>query len=117
MTPGFTAEASLQELRQKVSSLARLHRQDGIVHAAMGTPGTTQANICVLLPYFPELEPLCCTWIRDRGVSCMCQCKYSTGSYAPPNNVCSGPPDSQCLAACQCLCYGWPPGCSMMGIK
>jgi len=38
-TPGFTAEASLQDLSQGVSSLTRLHGEDGDVRAAaVGLP-------------------------------------------------------------------------------
>jgi hypothetical protein len=111
--PGFTAEVSVP-LSPRVSSLARPDRQDLRVQpAAAGLPG--KASICALLPYFPELEPLCCLSIRDPKVSCMCQCKYSTGMFAPPGNICIGPPDAQCSKDCMCRCYGWPPGCTVRG--
>lgn len=117
-TPGFTAEASLQNLRQGAPSLARLRGQgSGVQAAAVLPPGTTQAEICVLLPYFPGLEPLCCTWIRDPGISCMCRCKYSTGEFAPPMNVCVGTQDPNCIANCRCRCLGLPPSCTMRGTK
>jgi hypothetical protein len=111
--PGFTAEVSLP-LSRRVSSLARLDRQDLRVQpATAGLPG--KVSICDLLPYFPALEPLCCLSIRDAKVSCMCQCKYSTGMFAPPGNICVGPPDAQCDKNCMCRCYGLSKGCTTTG--
>jgi len=109
--PGFTAEVSLH-LSEGVSSVASLHGRDARVQAAAaGLPG--KVSICDLLPYFPWLEPLCCLSIRDPKVSCMCQCKYSTGMFAPPGNICVGSPDAQCDKNCMCRCYGLPPGCTI----
>ena len=109
--PGFAAEASLS-LSQGLFSLARLDSREGCVQpAAAGLPG--RVSICDLLPFFPGLEPLCCLSIRDPKVSCMCQCKYSTGEFAPPMNLCVGTQDPNCIANCQCRCYGIPLGCTI----
>ena len=92
-TPGFTAEASLEDVRQGALFLGRSDGHDGGVQAGTARPPVPpKADICVLLPYFPELESLCCAWIRDPGVSCMCQCKYSTGEFAPTDErLCRNP--------------------------
>jgi hypothetical protein len=39
---------------------------------------------------------------------CNCDCTNSTGSFAPPHNLCSGPNDPYCDDNCWCRCYGKP---------
>jgi hypothetical protein len=104
LLPGFHASASVYG-GTNVYRAAAFRQAAGAVRLAQDTCTCTSPSCAWTCPQPPPPDP--CTKLHGKP-RCLCDCTNSTGRFAPPSNLCSGPNDPYCDDNCNCICFGIP---------